>query len=245
MFFVVVKTSHYLRILFYQQSKFYYSKVSLNSGMFLTLQKNIVDDVFSLGTKYFHLLYFFVVVKISHNLRILFYQQSKFYYSKVSLNCGMFLPLQKNIVDNVFSLSNKIFSSTMFFVVVKTSHYLRILFYQQSKFYYSKVSLNCGMFLPIQKNIVDNVFSLSNKIFSSIMFFVVVKISHYLRILFYQQSKFYYSKVSLNCGMFLPLQKNIMDDVFSLEQQNIFIYYVFLQCVKNIPLFKDTFLPIE
>ncbi len=42
----------------------------------------------------------------------------------------MFLTLQKNIMDDVFSLSNKIFSSAMFFIMVKTSHYLRILFYQ-------------------------------------------------------------------------------------------------------------------
>ncbi len=52
------------------------------------------------------------------------------------------------------------------------------------------------------------------------------------------------SKVSLNCGMFLTIQKNIMDDVFSLSNK-IFSSAMFFYSGKNIPLFKDTFLPIE
>ncbi len=44
--------------------------------------------------------------------------------------------------------------------------------------------------------------------------------------------------------MFLPLQKNIVDDVFSLNNK-IFSSTIFFCNGKNIPQFKDTFLPIE
>ena len=75
--------------------------------------------IFCCSEKKHHPLYFFVVLKTSHNLRILLNNKIYSIGKKVSLNSGMFLPLQKNIVDENILLLREKTSSIIFFCSVK------------------------------------------------------------------------------------------------------------------------------
>ena len=117
-----------------------------------------------------------------------------------------------------------------FFVLLKTSHNLRILLNNKIYSIGKKVSLNCGIFLPLQKTQRMKIFCCLEKKHHPLCFFVLVKTSHNLRILLNNKIYSIGKKVSLNSGMFLPLQKNIVDENILLLQRKNIIHYIFLQC---------------
>ncbi len=196
--------------------------------------------IFCCSEKKHHPLCFFIVVKTSHNLRILLNNKIYSIGKKVSLNCGIFLQLQENIVDENILLHMQKISVTIFFVVLKTSHYLRILLNNKIYSISKKVSLNCEMFFTTTKKHNGWKYFIVQKKHHPLYFFVVVKISHNLRILLNNKIYSISKKISLNSGMFLPLQENIVDENILAPKQKISVTIFSCSC-KNIPQFKDTF----
>ena len=240
-FFVMLKISHNLRILLNNKIYSIGKKVSLNSGIFLPLQKTQQMKIFCYLEKKHHPLYFFVLLKTSHYLRILLNNKIYSIGKKVSLNSGMFLQLQKTQQMKIFCCLEKKHHPLYFFVLLKTSHYLRILLNNKIYSIGKKVSLNSGIFLPLQKNIVDENILLLREKTSSTIFFVVLKTSHNLRILLNNKIYSIGKKVSLNCGMFLPLQKFIWMNNFSILREKISsnIFFVMLKISHNIRIFLN------